>query len=158
MSTQALTLWRITRAEFADSALSGAGGLYVSGRWHQQGLPVVYLASAWSLAALEVLVHVGRRDLIIPYVYIRVDVPMDVPTETIDGLPADWDAQPPGLASQRVGSDWLRAQTSLLLQVPSVISPVEHNWVLNPRHPDAAKLIIADAIPFRFDARLRETL
>ena len=55
---------------------------------------------------------------------------MDVPTETIDGLPADWDAQPPGLASQRVGSDWLRAQTSTAVASAVVISPVEHNWVL----------------------------
>lgn len=70
--------WRITRAEFAISALSGQGGLYADGRWHRAGQPVVYMASTWSLAALEVFVHLGRRDSAIPLVYFSVTIPPQV--------------------------------------------------------------------------------
>jgi len=151
-----MVLWRITQAEFAAAALSGLGGLYASGRWHQQGVPVVYLASTWSLAALEILVHLGRRDWKVSYVYHRVEVPNDIATQSLntEQLPADWTAQPPVRASQTLGSDWLNAQTHALLQVPSVISPVECNWILNPRHPDAAKLRVTETKPLQFDARL----
>jgi RES domain-containing protein len=46
-------LWRISN--YSD--LGGMGGLRNSGRWHNRGLPVVYLAESAALAMLEVLVH-----------------------------------------------------------------------------------------------------
>ncbi len=50
-------LWRICAAKYQDSAFSGLGGLYVSGRWHQRGNKVVYTAESLALATLEILVH-----------------------------------------------------------------------------------------------------
>jgi RES domain-containing protein len=38
--------------------------------------------------------------------------------------------------------------------VPSVIVPTEFNYVLNPVHPDFARIRIGTPLPFPFDARL----
>lgn len=157
---RSLRLWRITRAEFSDSALSGLGGLYADGRWHRRGQPVVYLAQTWSLAALEVYVHLGRRDWATPLVYVGVDVPESLPITTLneEQLPPRWDNHPPSAETQELGSIWLRHAGSALLQVPSVLSPVESNYLLNPRHPDAPRLGSSSAQPFRLDSRLRKRL
>jgi RES domain-containing protein len=153
-----LTFWRISRAEFTASALSGQGGLYAGGRWHRAGRPVVYLASTWSLAALEVFVHLGRRDSAIPFVYFSVTIPPRVSAQTVrtETLPSDWMSEPPSSDTQRLGTDWLRSHASALLRVPSVLSPLdaEYNWILNPQHPDATQLIISKPRPFQFDRHL----
>lgn len=153
-------LWRITWAEFADSALSGLGGLHADGRWHRRGQPVVYLAQTWSLAALEVYVHLGRRDWAAPLVYVGIDIPETLPISTLneEQLPPRWDSHPPSVKTRELGSAWLRQADSALLQVPSVLSPVECNYLLNPLHPDAARLGSSSAQPFRLDARLQERL
>lgn len=70
--TESLLAWRFTRPEFADSALTGQGGVYAAGRWHRAGQQFIYVASSWSLAALEAFVHLGRRDSAIPFVYFSV--------------------------------------------------------------------------------------
>lgn len=153
-----LIAWRITRAQFATSALSGQGGLYAGGRWHRAGQPVVYLASTWSLAALEVFVHLGRRDSAIPFIYFSVTIPPQVAALTMgtDTLPPDWMSEPPLPDTQLLGTDWLNSHASALLRTPSVLSPAEseYNWILNPRHPDATQLIISEPRPFQFDRRL----
>jgi len=41
-----------------------------------------------------------------------------------------------------------------LLQVPSAISHEAHNFLLNPAHPDAAKIAVAEIFCAPFDARL----
>lgn len=48
-----MNLWRISN--YKD--LKGLGGLKASGRWHNRGVPIVYLAETPALAMLEVLVH-----------------------------------------------------------------------------------------------------
>jgi len=54
----------------------------------------------------------------------------------------------------RYGSDWLRESKSAVLDVPSAIVQVERNLLLNPRHPDFAKLIISRPKAFTFDPRM----
>ena len=150
-------LWRITRQEYADSALSGLGGLYASGRWHHQGQHIVYLASTWSLAVLEVFVHLGRHDAKIPLVYLGVEVTDNCAIERLqrDQLPDVWSRQPPGPVTQMIGMQWLKDEKSLFLEVPSSLSPVESNWLFNPRHPEAKQVkVIYPPTVFCLDVRL----
>jgi RES domain-containing protein len=158
LRTEPLAAWRITRAEFAATALSGQGGLYAEGRWHRAGQPVVYLANAWSLAALEVFIHLGRRDFEIPLIYFGITILPEVSAVILDAdaLPPDWRSEPPSPDSQAIGSDWLRSNASALLRVQSALSPVEseYNWVVNPVHPDAAMLTVSEPKPFQFDQRM----
>jgi RES domain-containing protein len=48
----------------------------------------------------------------------------------------------------------LRESKSAVLSVPSVVIPVERNFVLNPTHAAFAKLVINPSEPFRFDPRM----
>ena len=50
-------VWRICSEKYQDSAFSGMGGLYVSGRWHPQGYKIIYTAESLALASLEIFVH-----------------------------------------------------------------------------------------------------
>jgi hypothetical protein len=41
-----------------------------------------------------------------------------------------------------------------VLEVASVIVPHEHNYLLNPAHPDFAKIVVEPPALFHFDPRL----
>jgi RES domain-containing protein len=43
---------------------------------------------------------------------------------------------------------------SALLQVPSAISERGRNYLLNPAHPEATKITVAEVIKAPFDSRL----
>jgi RES domain-containing protein len=147
-----MDLWRISN--YAD--LSGVGGVRAAGRWHSQGKRIVYLADHPSSALLEMLVHMDR-DLIPPtYQLLRVILPPAVAIETVrlDELPLDWRTKP--MASRELGDRWLDRATSALLQVPSAISHQGHNFLLNPVHPDAVKIVVAETFRAPFDSRLVE--
>jgi RES domain len=42
--------------------------------------------------------------------------------------------------SRSFGDDWIAAQTSLALRVPSVVAPHSWNYLLNPAHPEFCNL------------------
>src|SRR4051812_12159338 len=145
-----MDLWRISN--YAD--LSGIGGLRAGGRWHSQGRRIVYLADHPSSALLETLVHMDR-DLIPPtYQLLRVAIPDDIVVETVGlELPQDWRTKT--MVSREIGDRWLDRATSAFLQVPSAISAQGVNFLLNPAHPDALRVGVAEVIQAPFDPRLR---
>jgi RES domain-containing protein len=55
---------------------------------------------------------------------------------------------------QRLGDAWVKAGNSVILAVPSAIVPNELNLLLNPRHPNFAKIDIHVATDFVLDRRL----
>jgi RES domain-containing protein len=95
------------------------------------------------------------RDLIPPtYQLLRIDLPSTIAIEAIgvDELPADW--QNTTMVTREIGDRWLDRSFSVLLQVPSAISEQGQNFLLNPAHPDAAKVTVAEIFHAPFDARL----
>ncbi|TPQ32652.1 RES domain-containing protein [Bradyrhizobium guangdongense] len=144
-----MELWRISN--YVD--LSGIGGMRAAGRWHSQGRRVVYLADHPSSALLEMLVHMDR-DLMPPtYQLLRIAIPDNLVVEAVGAeLPLDWRTQT--AVSREIGDRWLDRSASLLLQVPSAISTQGANFLLNPAHPDAARVSVAEVIQAPFDPRL----
>jgi RES domain-containing protein len=147
-----MRLWRISN----HASLSGDGGLYASGRWHSRGRRVVYLADHPASALVEVMVHleIDAEDLPSHYQLLGVEVPDSAAITTLgeNELPAGWRQQ---ITSTRArGDDWLRTGASALLRVPSAIVPKAANYLLNPAHPDAARISIASALRAAFDPRL----
>ena len=147
------TLWRISN--YLD--LSGEGARLASGRWHTEGRLVVYLAENPAGAMLERVVHLMDRDEegILPRFYqlLRVAVPDDVATKQLNALaPADWKEHPEFTRS--IGDAWLASMETLLARVPSVIVPHSWNYLLNPEHPEAKQVEVAEVIRERFDNRL----
>jgi RES domain-containing protein len=105
---------------------------------------MVYLASSRALAALEILVHLpnplSRRK---PYFLVEAQIPADSLRD------ASWAGDPAS-----TGADWIHAESSLALRVPSVLVPEEPNYLLNPRHPDMREIRTGAPVGFTFDPRL----
>src|SRR5664279_1225679 len=129
-----MMLWRVSR----HRDLKGAGGLRAPGRWHERGVPVVYLAESPSGALLEVCVHTSANDVPPYYTLLGIEADARVSLETLDPstLPADWTKRPE--VTRELGTKWLREEISCFLRVPSALVPATFNFVLNPLHSDAA--------------------
>lgn len=151
----ALTVWRLVKLRHAATAFDGEGARRYGARWNSPGVRVTYASESAALAVLEVLAHLGAARVLSSYALVSAVLPRALVTE-LDAaqLPADWRTSPPPARVQAIGDAWVRAGTSAALRVPSVLVPVEHNLLINPAHPDAARMRVGDARPFAFDARL----
>ena len=149
-----MRLYRLCRAPFR--ALDGEGARLYGGRWNSAGRPVVYASETLALAALEYLVHVDPADVPADLVALTLDIPDDLATEVVAAadLPAGWEREPESGACQAIGDRWLREGRTPVLRVPAAPVPEESNVLLNPRHPDAARVRVAAERPFAFDPRL----
>lgn len=146
--------WRIVPEEFAATAFDGEGARLFGGRWNSAGMPMVYAAEHLSLAALEVRVHLERTSMKKRYQCIRFDFDERLMmTFPLESLPERWQQEPPPPSLQAAGDHWLASMGSVVLAVPSVIIPAEHNLLINPRHPDFKKIKIGGPEPFSFDFR-----
>lgn len=148
-----MILWRISN--YAD--LHGIGGLKTSARWHTRGHRVVYLSSTPASALLEILVHLEIEKGHLPRFYklLEIQAPDDVHIEKLE----DWAKLPKGwpkkqAVTRALGDQWLRRNSAALLQVPSALVPRTSNFLLNPLHPDAAKIQIASVTTQGLDRRL----
>jgi RES domain-containing protein len=144
-------LWRISDY----FTLSGEGGMHYSARWHTVGHSVVYLASSAAGALLEVLVHleIDENDLPRPYNLLRVSVAAGIEVERL--LVDEGDAWKQNLSVTRaVGDEWLESGRTALAEIPSAIMPATRNYLMNPEHPDATNIEIAETMSASFDLRL----
>lgn len=151
-----LSLWRISKRRYADTAFNGEGARRVGGRWNTRGQGMVYTSGTLSLAALEVFVHMEVEDMTTMLAYIRVDVPTEVKIEYLEvaQLPPDWRNIPAPAVLAAIGDNWFKVGATAILAVPSVVIPLELNYLINPSHPDFAKLALELPQPFELDPRL----
>lgn len=148
-----MRVWRIARKCYAP--LDGEGARLMGGRWNSAGRPVVYTAQTAALAVLEVLVWTDPEDVPDDLRLYEIELPADASIARLDpgSLPATW-TEPGSPECMSLGDPWLATADSLALEVPSAVLPEERNLLINPRHPDAARVRIADSRPFAFDLRL----
>jgi RES domain-containing protein len=83
-------------------------------------------------------------------------VPDDVSRETFDPLlHIGWDNPLDVTIAQAFGKDWIEGRRSALLIVPSVVTAGrDGNVVVNPDHPDAARISAGPETPVALDPRL----
>jgi len=150
-----MRVWRLSRFRDPAATFSGEGARRFAGRWHQAGVPVVYTSSSLALAALEALAHAEIAHLKTVRFAFAVDVPEGlIEAPELATLPADWNHPGRSDHARAFGCDWALSRRSLGLAVPSVVVPQERNLLLNPEHPDFARLALGGPIPFSFDRRL----
>ena len=155
-----MTAWRVLKAKHRKAAFTGEGARIYGGRWNPAGVPVVYTAESLSLATLEIIVHLERIDLLRQH-FVKIPVTFDdvlvyaLPREK---LPEDWNRLPPAETTQRIGYEWITQASFPILKVPSTVIPEEHNFLLNPTHPDFQSVSIGEARRFDFDSRLVENM
>ena len=147
--------WRIVRAARVNSAFTGEGARIYGGRWNSPGTTVIYVSEHESLAALESLVHLTPIPPDDRYLSFRLEWD-DKLTEHFPSksLPPHWNTEPPDFRTMQIGDEWVRAGKSVALEVPSVLSASEMNFLLNPKHPDFKRIKISKPIEYRFDSRL----
>jgi RES domain-containing protein len=147
-------LYRICRR--AHRELDGEGARLYGGRWNTPGRAVVYTSSTMALAALEYLVHLDPRDVPSDLVAMTIEVPDDIPFETVEAatLPGGWEREPEPPACKAMGDAWVDAGRTLALRVPAAPIPEETNVLLNPRHSAAPRVRIVGQRPFFYDPRL----
>jgi RES domain-containing protein len=147
-------VWRIASA--AHATFDGEGARRYGSRWTPRGLPAVFTSATLSLAALERFVNTDADLEPMDLVTIAVDIETNIAVETVTAadVPSDWRKYPAPPTLAMIGERWLRASTSAVLSVPSVVIPNERNFVLNPTHADFARLVINPSEPFSFDPRM----
>lgn len=148
-------IWRIVKAVYAGKAFDGEGARLNGGRWNSPGARMVYTSDSHALAVLELLTRLNDATFLPKFVVIPADLPEALVTEIeLTKLPAHWQSHPAPPELQRLGDAWVKASSSLALRVPSAVIPRQHNYLLNPEHPDFGALKILPPEPFAFDMRL----
>ena len=112
---------------------------------------MVYCADHPSTALLETLVQTTRQAVPESYQLIEIDAPDDIAIFE----PANPDAlnQPPD-QTRRQGMDFLSNNRVALMRVRSVVMPRADNYLLNPLHADAGRILIQNVQRYPFDTRL----
>jgi RES domain-containing protein len=148
-----MIVYRINRCKYI-SDLSGRGAALYGGRWNNKDTYIVYTAESRALALLEAVVHIGK----VPsdgYCMATIDIPdSGIELFPVEKLPGDWQNNPPPNYLKAIGDYFIKSQKYLALAMPSAIMMEEHNYLLNPLHPDFKKVKIISERPLRMDERL----
>ncbi len=150
----ALHLWRITTGP--HPIWSGEGARRFGQRWNPPGLPAIYAGTSFALCLVEILVHANRRTPPSAARYIQATISADISRETFNpGDHPGWNNPHDPSAAQAFGRQWLSERRSAILLVPSVVTAgLDTNVVVNPDHPDVARIGIGPETPVRLDPRL----
>lgn len=145
--------FRIADARFP--LFDGTGARLHGGRWNSPGRAVIYSAETYAGAILEILVHANLNRIPRTHAVVTIEVPDDVAVECLaaSDLPG-WD-KPDLSISRSFGDRWLVEARTAVLFVPSLVTRGrEHNVLLNPAHPDFARLTYSQPEPVVWDERL----
>lgn len=150
-----MKLWRISN--YVD--LLGLGGLTAHGRWHEKGRQVVYTADHPASALLETMVHleIDFEDLPASFQLLEIDLPDDVAREIVsiadvEKASPEWKLDV--AVTRGLLTSWFEQRRTAVVSVPSAIVPFGSNFLINPLHPDAARLSVVRAARYPYDQRL----
>lgn len=148
-----MIVYRITHAHYKDD-LSGHGAKTYGARWNRAGNSMLYTGEHLSLCALELLVHLGWKELQRNFVALSIFIPDEASIKLLDPekLKAGWKEDPDYTAY--IGTAFLKLNEQLMMKVPSVVIPEEFNYLVNPAHTEFRKVKIRKSKPFIFDERL----
>lgn len=113
--------------------MSGMGAKLYGGRWNPKGKAVLYTAENKSLAALEVLVHLDRNTIPDDLMLVALEI-NEKNVETLSTTVFENIQKAPNRNERmkKYGADWLDAEKSIGLKVPSVLIKGEFNILINP--------------------------
>jgi RES domain-containing protein len=145
--------WRIARD--IHIALDGQGAFEQGGRWNSPGRRVVYAGESFAIALLERFAHLPTGRIPRNQVFVEITIPAGVASEelALADAPAGW-ADDDLVASRAYGDAWYDARRSAVLLVPSVVTRIEQNLLLNPTHPAFAAITTGSPAPVQWDPRL----
>jgi RES domain-containing protein len=140
-------------ADMRHTIFDGGGAMRYGARWNSPGRRVIYAAETYAGALLETLVHTSGS---VPpnQGYIEIAIPAALSIEEIapDEVPR-WDSE--SFEAPRVfGDRWYDERRTPVLLVPSVVTRVERNVLINQEHPDFPHIAANQPVAVRWDQRL----
>lgn len=140
-------------ADMRNTILDGSGAMLHGARWNSPGRHVIYAAETYAGALLEILVHASGS---VPQSqgYVEIEIPSSLSIEEItqDDVP-QWDSLSYE-ATRAFGDRWYDERRTPVLIVPSVVTRVERNVLINQEHPEFPLVLASQPVPVRWDARL----
>jgi len=148
-----LTCYRIGDPAGAYPIFDATGSGIYPGRWNTSSSPMIYTSERFSTALLENLVH-GSGRLPPNQHCVEIIIPPGVSYEMFEVVAhRGWDMAT-GAVSKPYGETWQQSNRSLLLIVPSVVARLDMNVLINPEHPDFARVAHGLHRPVYWDKRL----
>jgi len=150
-----MRIFRIAKKQYLED-LSGEGSRLYGGRWNKKGMSMLYFSDSLSTSLLEILVHLDFKYLSNDFGYMEVEIPdalINIKLKLKD-LDKNWRDNPPKSSTAVFGTEFLKANKTLALQVPSAIVPIANNILVNPRHKDFFKLKVIKVADLDIDNRL----
>ena len=147
------TCYRLAKRRYP--VFDGSGAALEGARWNSPGRALVYASEHYGTAVLEKLVHAGRTLLPGPHHAAAIVIPDDLALEVLDPatLPG-WDLED-SISARDYGDNWHRSLRTAVLVVPSLPGqPVERNFIINPAHRDAARILVGQPFDVVWDGRL----
>jgi RES domain-containing protein len=127
----------------------GTGAALHGGRWNSPGRRVIYASASHACALLERLAQTGTGRIPRNQVAVVIDIPDDLALEE-----AAFVRPPPMPQSRAFGDGWLTERRSVILSVPSLVSRHDRNLLINPEHPEFARIRFGAPEPVIWDPRL----
>jgi len=149
---RSLRAYRI--ADRRRAVLDGTGAAVHGGRWNSPGRRVIYASETYAGAVLEKLVHTNIGRIPKNQRYIEIVVPPNVAIEEVTPREVPgWDAADQ-VASTALGDRWYDSRRTAVLLVPSVVTLVERNVLINQDHPQFRRIRAGGPKPVVWDERL----
>ena len=150
-----MIVYRLSRSKFRND-LSGKGAELAGGRWNSKGVPMLYTSESIALCTVEIAVHMPLGIVPLDYYLVRIELPdFDIiPEVKAADLPEVWKSFPHSNVTQEIGDQFILEESHLVLKAPSATVQGNHNYLINPRHPDFSKVKVLGSEPFEFDKRL----
>jgi RES domain-containing protein len=148
-----MIVYRISNTHYSND-ISGIGAKKSGARWNSKGTAILYAAEYISLAVLEMLVNTHFKDYSIELDLLFIQLPDEVIISEIKlaKLKPGWKED--YSYTKFIGDEFSKQKKSLILKVPSSIINEEHNFLVNPLHPDFKKVKIIKTKTFWPDERL----
>ena len=145
-------VYRIVQGRYPP--FDGTGTYRWGSRWVSPGRHVIHAAETYALAVLENLVHWQTNSLPRGLVCVRATIPGDIAQEEAETVDAASLGSMDYEQTRVRGDRWYDDGRTVVLWVPSAVSPHERNVLFNQRHPDFGKIEVSPPVRAAVDPRL----
>lgn len=150
-----MQVYRLSRRIYSKT-LSGKGAALKGARWNSPGVEMIYTAANRSLAMAEVAVHLSLATLPSDFMMVTIRIPEKVRVWKVseETLPLGWNDFPHPTTTQAIGDRFILDNKFCVLQIPSVVTKGDFNFLINPLHSDFPLIKVVAVEVFPFDRRL----
>ena len=150
-----MEVFRLSKAKYSED-LSGRGAELYGGRWNSKGFPMLYTSANRALCMAEIAVHAPLGLVPVGYMLMTISIPASIKIKRLSksALGKNWKDFQFTQSTQKIGDDFIKDGKFAILEVPSAVVEGDSNFLINPRHKDARKIKLKEAVPFSFDERL----